>query len=880
MLVPMSGAKTHVVFYFPWKELSGGPVYLSSLAKQLGKGASHKVSYVDYEIGQAAKLLRSTPEVELIYVKDDDYRVHFDSPVVLITPIYWAHWIPKLPPQSRVLFVNWHKMSIPVLQNSSGIRSRPLRRFLKLVADNNGVFFCDKSHVLGQDAKDARLLEAIVPISIEQKKTLAPRGILSDGEANIGVLGRLSPDKISSVLNLLENFEAVQTGLRKKLHIIGDGPGKEAIDPKDYPSLEVIFVGELPYKNLHKYLRQNLDIVFGMGTSVLEAAALRIPSVIIPHSMDSIRGDNYVFIQDTAGACLGWHPNEYGALGVQPTTLQSIFDQTFKSENKSILADAAHTYFLENHILPLNEKKLADQIEKTSLHADSLEVFFPKESASNANGNMRKITKFPGLYYRFDRESKARLYLLGAEKLPLPISVLGVQGALEKTISVLGIPLVRARLTDRKLKLRLYFPDFRTAWNNSIQRFAREVALKLEVPRAELVFDVNRSIAQLQNRIEISIDASTQRSLSVSGANTAELESIKSSLAEIEQESTRMIHLIRQVGVDVNSSRESNPFDGVPFADSYLEMTIPTDILDERSLEAFRGDIREQYVNLIRGLPSESISEVVRILDRLRKPELVGSRYWFTRVEQEELRSIFDLHASRILQLSEDTWAYGKYLIPSNVISTTTFYSRYFVDDLTHLDNIRDLEIIDAGGFFGDSLLIFSEITNKSVHVFEPNPELFQLCQRTVELNQIKDVQLNQLALGAEVEKLHFFNDGDSSKLVSSNEISSYPAERLALIEVTTIDAYVRARGLRVGLIKADIEGFELQMLQGAMETIKTQRPTLLLSMYHNAEQFFGLKTFIESLELGYEFRIRKPHDTSVIIDTILIAEVRKVGHE
>ena len=89
-----------------------------------------------------------------------------------------------------------------------------------------------------------------------------------------------------------------------------------------------------------------------------------------------------------------------------------------------------------------------------------------------------------------------------------------------------------------------------------------------------------------------------------------------------------------------------------------------------------------------------------------------------------------------------------------------------------------------------------------------------------------------------------------------------------------TLDEYVQANQLEVGLLKADVEGFEACMLEGAQETIRSQKPTLLLSIYHSAEDFFGIKRLIESWDLGYQFQIKKPSDNSIIVDTTLIAEV------
>lgn len=70
------------------------------------------------------------------------------------------------------------------------------------------------------------------------------------------------------------------------------------------------------------------------------------------------------------------------------------------------------------------------------------------------------------------------------------------------------------------------------------------------------------------------------------------------------------------------------------------------------------------------------------------------------------------------------------------------------------------------------------------------------------------------------------------------------------------------------------MEGFEQPFLRGAIETIKEQKPVLIISIYHNYSDFFEIKPMIENLNLGYKFRIIKNRFNSVIGETKLLAEV------
>ena len=77
-----------------------------------------------------------------------------------------------------------------------------------------------------------------------------------------------------------------------------------------------------------------------------------------------------------------------------------------------------------------------------------------------------------------------------------------------------------------------------------------------------------------------------------------------------------------------------------------------------------------------------------------------------------------------------------------------------------------------------------------------------------------------------------------------------------------------------MGLIKVDVEGGEQLLIKGAKNTICSQKPILIISIYHSPEDFFYIKPEIESWNLGYGFTIHKQLNTSIIRETVLIAQI------
>ena len=182
--------------------------------------------------------------------------------------------------------------------------------------------------------------------------------------------------------------------------------------------------------------------------------------------------------------------------------------------------------------------------------------------------------------------------------------------------------------------------------------------------------------------------------------------------------------------------------------------------------------------------------------------------------------------------------------------------------------------IIDAGAFIGDTALILSEYTNDKVYSFEPFSLNFKSLVENIKLNNKLNIEAVNMALGDEDKYIEFLapkvSRGDTSFVIEKDIYS----EDKVTIKMTTLDSFVEKNNIKIGLIKADLEGFEQQFLRGALNTIKQQKPVLMISIYHSYSDFFDIKPMIEKLNLGYKFKVVKPNDFGIIGETKLIAEV------
>lgn len=284
----------------------------------------------------------------------------------------------------------------------------------------------------------------------------------------------------------------------------------------------------------------------------------------------------------------------------------------------------------------------------------------------------------------------------------------------------------------------------------------------------------------------------------------------------------------------------------------------------------------QDYINLVKDLDEESIHTVVNELlglKRLRLYDSVDCGNIYTVEEQREKRQMDDHFTKVILKLAADKYAYRHYILPVSHFEAPVFYYRYGMHLIQNKERMKQLDVIDAGAFIGDSALIFSEETSGKIHCFEPNPVSYDLMLKTKELNHNEQIVPVPKALGDKNGQIELYIM-DSATTEFTNPAFEYSGKVTA--PVMTLDEYVSENHLKIGLIKADLEGAEQLMLQGAYCTIKEQKPILLISIYHNADDFFHIKPLIESWNLGYKFKIYHPPFGSIMTETVLIAEAEE----
>jgi FkbM family methyltransferase len=187
--------------------------------------------------------------------------------------------------------------------------------------------------------------------------------------------------------------------------------------------------------------------------------------------------------------------------------------------------------------------------------------------------------------------------------------------------------------------------------------------------------------------------------------------------------------------------------------------------------------------------------------------------------------------------------------------------------------------VLDIGANIG----LFSCVAGKAlrsdgaVYAFEPIAENAAYFRRNLLNNHLTNVQLIESAVGQEVGELDIFVSSESIATHSASSRYSRSSERVS-VPMTSIDAFVTSRGIgHVDVIKTDVEGYDGYVLKGAMETIKSHRPTIFVEYAPISLKECGFEPadFADQLFMNYDYCFRfdeVSHHTSRMTKQALLA--------
>jgi FkbM family methyltransferase len=171
------------------------------------------------------------------------------------------------------------------------------------------------------------------------------------------------------------------------------------------------------------------------------------------------------------------------------------------------------------------------------------------------------------------------------------------------------------------------------------------------------------------------------------------------------------------------------------------------------------------------------------------------------------------------------------------------------------------MEFVDAGAFLGYFTLAAAARVGEEgrVWAFEPNTGCRRLLEHSVRRNGLANVTIDPRALGGRV------GSGRLTAPANPAVVRVMPAEtgrpEAGAVAVTTLDAWCAESGARPDLVKLDVEGAELEVLEGAAETLRRHRPLLVVEVHRGGALATSPELVVERLRTaGYGVRSLGPN--------------------
>ena len=171
-------------------------------------------------------------------------------------------------------------------------------------------------------------------------------------------------------------------------------------------------------------------------------------------------------------------------------------------------------------------------------------------------------------------------------------------------------------------------------------------------------------------------------------------------------------------------------------------------------------------------------------------------------------------------------------------------------EDLRQLFTFGENEVyMDLGAYNGDTVEEFLGLTGgKYQHIIAVEPDRRNCRKLTAMAEALGNITVHQCGVWSEAGELGFSDSGGRQ--------STFLAVQKKTVPVNSIDNL--AQGLPVSYIKMDVEGAEVQALQGGAYLIREHQPKMFIAAYHYDVDLFRLPLQIWQLVPEYKIYLRK----------------------
>ncbi len=140
--------------------------------------------------------------------------------------------------------------------------------------------------------------------------------------------------------------------------------------------------------------------------------------------------------------------------------------------------------------------------------------------------------------------------------------------------------------------------------------------------------------------------------------------------------------------------------------------------------------------------------------------------------------------------------------------------------------------VLECGGHHGLTAVVIAKWIGEpgKVYCFEPNPENIAIIDKNLEINGVKNVVVVPNAVGAADGKILISNSSSNSYILKGKEHNGLE------VAVVKADDFIK---FKPTVLKVDVEGFEVEVIKGAEELLKTF-PKLAIELHPDMIERYG----------------------------------------
>jgi FkbM family methyltransferase len=196
----------------------------------------------------------------------------------------------------------------------------------------------------------------------------------------------------------------------------------------------------------------------------------------------------------------------------------------------------------------------------------------------------------------------------------------------------------------------------------------------------------------------------------------------------------------------------------------------------------------------------------------------------------------------------------GKYMDQS--ILSNTFETKE-INSLNGIIN-PDMNVIDVGANIGFYTLFFASIVkNGNIFAFEPIESFYKRLTEVININNIQNVICEKLIVSDSCSEIDIFL-GDCSARIHPEDNIRWDFSKKEKVKSTTLDNYIDSKNIdKIDFIKIDVDGHEIEVLNGAKNSLNKFSPIMMVEFSKEAQHYSGhsLEELTDTLSnLGYKF--------------------------